>query len=87
MARLVQTEIDTVINFLRDKIEADDLPQIAEILARNAEPAAEDEPPPFPGRPRPGGTIDPPPAGAMDSRRREFEKANGIDLRRIRVLG
>jgi hypothetical protein len=86
MPRLAQTDIDTVINFLRDKIESDDLSQIGEILAGNADPAAQDEPPPFPGRPRPGGTIDPP-ARAMDSGRREFEKQHGIQGRKIRVLG
>jgi hypothetical protein len=62
---------------------------------RAASGVAEDEPEPFPGRPRPGGTMDPikPSRQASDSRQSarasdlEAFKARIGDTRTIRVLG
>jgi hypothetical protein len=83
MARLVKSDVKTVIDFLRDKIDADDLPQIEEILTRNAEAGAADEDDDDSVAHVPGRA----PPGAMDSRRRGFEKQHGIAPRKIRVLG
>jgi hypothetical protein len=45
-----------VANFLRDKIGDEDFAQVMQLMSQTI---ATDDPPPFSGRPRPGGTMDP----------------------------
>lgn len=74
--------IAKILAYLKGKLSDADLDKVAQLLS-GEEARAEDEPPPFEGRPRPGGRIDALEDHAMDARLRGF----GFDsAARTRIL-